>query len=113
MKRKRKNGFSAENSDFSDEEEVYKPVVRNGRDRQQGSARQQRRTVKKKKFSESSESEDEEVIGAKRSDNNGVSKTKGLSIKYVNINVRPQTSYKILYGLIDTIDRVNTRQRVQ
>ena len=93
MKRKRKNGFSAENSDFSDEEEVYKPVVRNGRDRQ-GSARQQRRTVKKKKFSGSSESEDEEVIGAKRSDNNGVSKTKELSIKYVNINVRPQTSYK-------------------
>ena len=87
MKRKRKNGFSAENSDFSDEEEVYKPVVRNGRDRQ-GSARQQRRTVKKKKFSESSESEDEEIIGAKRSDNNGVSKTKELSIKYVNINVR-------------------------
>ena len=85
MKRKRKNGFSAENSDFSDEEEVYNPV-RNGRDRQ-GSARQQRRTVKKKKFSGSSESEDEEVIGAKRSDNNGVSKTKGLSIKYVNINV--------------------------
>ena len=90
MKRKRKNGFSAENSDFSDEEEVYKPVVRNGRDRQ-GSARQQRRTVKKKKFSESSESEDDEGIGAKRSDNNGISKTKGLSIKYVNVNGGPQT----------------------
>ena len=97
MKRKRKNGFSAENSDFSDEEEVYNPV-RNGRDRQQGSARQQRRTVKKKKFSESSESEDEEVIGAKRSDNNGVSKTKGLSIKYVNVNANghPKTSFQML-----------------